>query len=344
MPPAHGLTVCVGAHLLCIAVFILSSASQAQRRQVYVKSTPDQQCPLGCHCRYTFLNYLHNTSATLSANTTLHFLPGKHSAVSPHNMTLVISNVSNLVLTDPKVGPGEPPQASIWCNYTMQFHFRNITVLTVRRILFTECGTSQTSSEKELFPSLFPPFDSSNPPAALQFNSVENITLEHVHITWSDGHGLLALNNLGYCSITTCKFSNNGRTRGARIGGNAHFVFQQNEQSTDNVLLISNSEISHGLDNNNYHSSPTVGGMMIVIRSISVQYQLNISILSCNFHDNEAISGANLRIDLCILRPQVTLIITLKDSTFKRGSTVQYYGGGLTLTDNNLVTQDEFHF
>ena len=193
----------IGAQLLYSAMLVLSSAGQAEHRELYVRSTPDQQCPHG-HLCLTLLHCLHNTSAAFTSNTTLHFLPGHHSAVWPHNTTLVVSNVSNLVLTGPDVGPGEPPQASIWCNYTVQFHFRNTTNIAVRNILFTECGTSIATPGEDLFPSLF---DGVDPPAALQFNTATNMTLEHVHISWSHGLGLLALNSLGFCSITNCKIS-----------------------------------------------------------------------------------------------------------------------------------------
>ena len=277
---ALALTVCVGAQLLCIAVLVLSSAGH---RELYIKSTPDQQCPQGYLC-LTFLDCLHNISAAFTTNTTIHFLPGNHSAVWPHNTTLVVSNISNLVMTGPEVGPREPPQTSISCNYTMQFHFRNTTDFVVRNILVTECGTSMVTPEEELFQS---PFDLPNPPAALQFNTAQNMTLENVHITWSHGLGLLALNSSGYCSITNCKLGNNGKTKGTQIGGNAYLAYHLTEM-TGNVLNISHSKIGYGLHNSTTdHDSTSVGGMKIVIHNLPIQYRLDVLILSCTFYQNE---------------------------------------------------------
>ena len=320
------MSLTVGAQLLYTAVLVLSSAGHAEHRELYVRSTPDQQCQQG-HLCLTLLHCLHNTSAAFTSNTTLHFLSGHHSAVWPHNTTLVISNVSNLVLTGPEVGPGEPPQASIWCNYTIQFHFRNTTDFAVRNILFTECGTSIATSEEELFPSLF---DGFNLPATLQFNTATNMTLEHVHIIWSHGLGLLALNSV-YCSITNCKISKNGRTMGTRIRGNAYFAYQQTEIEhylTDNVLEVSHSEISHGVNNSTidrYKLSTGVGGIMIVVRNLTTQYQLDVLILSCTFHHNEAEDGANLRFDLSEF---TDINLKVIDSTFVNGRAKRY---GLSL-------------
>ena len=44
---ARALTMCVGENLLCIAVLVLSSAGQDEHRELYIKSTPNQQYPQG---------------------------------------------------------------------------------------------------------------------------------------------------------------------------------------------------------------------------------------------------------------------------------------------------------
>ena len=107
----------------CIAIAYCQEHSHTHR-ELYVKSTPTQQCPQHHQC-HTLLSYLKNGTTSFTSNTTLHFLPGNHSAAVPQPMTLVISNISNLALIGPEVGPDEPPVAHIWCNYTMQFQFIN---------------------------------------------------------------------------------------------------------------------------------------------------------------------------------------------------------------------------
>ena len=324
------------ALLLCTAVLILILASviQGEHRELYVKSTPDQQCPQGYLC-LSLINYLHNTSATFTTNTTLHFLSGKHSAVWPHNTTLVISNVSNLVLTGPEVGPGEPPHAIIWCNYTMQFHFTDTTDIAIRYILFTECGTSHTIPEQDL--SLLPSPQSRFPkqPVALQLDATKNVAMETIHITWSSGYGLLVWNSIGSFSITNCKFTSNGKVGGTRTGGNVRFVFEKKADRNlmDNVLVISHSEVSYGLHDHLHQHSDGVGGMMIAVHNLPT-LNIDISILSCIFHHNEANYGANLRIDMEQVYCQEVnfpcLSITLRNTSFVNGKSKEY-GGGLVL-------------
>ena len=114
-------------------------------KDLYVKSTPSQQCPQHHQC-HTLLSYLQDGITAFTSNTTLHFLPGNHSAAVPQPMTLVISSTSNLALIGPEVGPDEPPVAHIWCNYTMQFQFRNVSNITLKSLDIQQCGIPQVYS------------------------------------------------------------------------------------------------------------------------------------------------------------------------------------------------------
>ena len=311
----------IGAQLLCVAVLFLGSAGQTEHRELYVKSTPDQQCPQG-HLCLTLLDCLHNASAAFTTNTTLLFLPGNHSAVFSHNVTLVVSNVSNLVLTGPEVGPGEPPQASIWCNYTMQFHFRNTADLAVKNILFTECGTSLETTEEELFPSMV---NLSNRSAALQFNTAKNMSLENVYITWSHGLGILSLNSLGCCSIINCKLSDNGLTKGIPIVGNAYFAYlltEMEQNLTKNVFRVSHSEISYSPKHTSTDKIGTsASDMMIVTHK---QYHVDVSILNCTFYHSQGYDApANLLFDI-----RGFTYVSVIDSTFENQKSNGY---GLSL-------------
>ena len=137
----------VALHLMllfsCCSATDSSQQHSREHTELYIKATPTQPCPQG-HLCHTLLTYLHNTTVSFSSNTTIHFLPGNHSAVSPQPTTLLISNVSNLVLTGPEVGPGEPPQASIWYNYTMQFRFSNSHNVSLRGLDIQGCGGPNT--------------------------------------------------------------------------------------------------------------------------------------------------------------------------------------------------------
>ena len=131
----HTVSVTVGLLLLCVAA--CATGSTHQNRELYV-STPNQQCPQDYNCSI-LLDYLQNVSATFTSNTTIHFLPGNHSAVLPQPTTLVVYDVTNLVLTGPKMNKNDSlPQ--IKCNFITQFHFRNTTNVTFRNLWFMQCG------------------------------------------------------------------------------------------------------------------------------------------------------------------------------------------------------------
>ena len=179
-------------------------------RELYVKSTPTQQCPQHHQC-HTLLSYLEVGTTSFTSNTTLHFLPGNHSAAVPQTMTLVISNISNLALIGPEVGPDEPPVAHIWCNYTMQFQFTNASNVSLKNIAFQQCGNYDPFAQHILLPcditeTVIPSAVSS----ALLFESVDSIALENVYIMHSHGFGLVAWNCFGNVSLHNSDLSYNG--------------------------------------------------------------------------------------------------------------------------------------
>ena len=119
---------------LQLAVVVISCCSASQQHtERYITSKPIDSCPLGHFC-HTLFEYLLNTTVHFTSNTTLHFLTGNHSAVfsQPTTLPVVISDVSNLALVGPEVGPGEPPLASIWCDYTVQFRISNSHNVTLQ--------------------------------------------------------------------------------------------------------------------------------------------------------------------------------------------------------------------
>ena len=158
-------------------------------RELYVKSTPTQQCPPHHQC-HTLLSYLQNGTISFTSNTTLHFLPGNHSAAVPLPMTLVISNISNLALIGPEVGPDEPPVAHIWCNYTMQFHFKNAINVSLKGLVIQQCSVFKPSTY--IAPCDLSGVPSSYMPSAVFFESVDSIIVENVYMMYSYGYGLVA--------------------------------------------------------------------------------------------------------------------------------------------------------
>ena len=345
-------SICSGLLLLQLCTAVQSLGDIHQQRELYVKSDPTQPCPEDYQC-HTLLVYLQNATTTFITNTTLYFLPGSHSAVLSQARTLVISHVTNLVF----IGPEEhPPVVEIQCNYTMQFHFREVLSLSIRNIKYFRCGTTESDQSEPLFP-----LQPSVPPAALQFNTVHSLVVENVHITHSNGYGLFALNVIDNSSIKNSKLSYNHWKSDSRIGGNALFIFKDIAPSSDiNVILsISSSVFSYGtfinrkmyslfcmlaFDSTHMHDSKDrlecgSGGLGIMIHSISGDsedtaslHSLDISLSNCTFHNNDAYAGGNMIVKILqnTNLPLMVCTLLISNSTFSSGKARQE-GGGLVL-------------
>ena len=184
---------------------------------------------------------------------------------------------------------------------------------------------------EELFTVLLSTF---SPPATLQINAAKNVVLESVHVSWSDGYGLLTLNMMGYCSIVHCMFTFNGWKRYPQDGGNAYFVYQQNDifpNATESTLAISHTVINGGADMDMMNSR----GVKIVVRYIIVQYQLSIILNNCSFHNS---NSANMRMALFGPMPMLSLTLHVMNTVFRKGQ-AQTDGGGLCLISTNVCKE-----
>ena len=114
-----------------LVLLIGSSTISFANRELYVVSA--KHCSRDHHCN-TLQSYLESGTTTFTSNTTIRFGPGTHYAASPRPTTLLISNVSNLLLIGPHVGPDDIPLASIHCNYTLQFRIEHAYNVSVRML------------------------------------------------------------------------------------------------------------------------------------------------------------------------------------------------------------------
>ena len=326
--------------LLLTAVVLVSSIAIAYcqehghtHRELYVKSTPTQQCPQHHQC-HTLLFYLQNGTTSFTSNTTLHFLPGNHSAAMPQPMTLVISNISNLALRGPEVGPDEPPVAHIWCNYTMQFQFTNASNVSLKGLEFRECGIKQLSVTLSCY------ITGSTIPSALLFESVDSIAVENVHIMYSHRFGLVVWNSFGNISVYNSNLSYNGQknfSTDVSIGSNALFYYYTDTLPTGQTdLRIVSSTFGYGSSDDCftwYQQSEVSGGLSVVVdskASLSDTF-ITIAVSESIFHNNRAGDGANMKV---LVRSNSTWLphvyLSILNSSFINGTALEY-GGGLYL-------------
>ena len=244
-----------GVVLVCYIAIAYCQEHGHTHRELYVKSTPTQECPQHHQC-HTLLSYLKNGTTSFTSNTTLHFLPGNHSAAVPQPMTLVISNISNLALVGPVVGPEEPPVAHIWCSYTMQFHFKNASNVSLKGLEIRECGAYNPLILRSIrFPCNIKFEALSAVPSAILFESVKSIAVENVHILYSFGFGLVVWNSFGNVSVYNSVLLYNGWKNFSSdidysIGGNALFYYNMDRLPTEQTeLQVISSTFGYGHGN-----------------------------------------------------------------------------------------------
>ena len=323
--------------LLLTAVILVSSIAIAYcqehghtHRELYVKSTPTQECPQHHQC-HTLLSYLQDWTASFTSNTTLHFLPGNHSAAVPQPMILVISNISNLALIGPEVGPDEPPVAHIFCNYTMQFQFINASNVSLKGLEIQECG-----AYNQIVPiSLQCVATESTMPSAILFESADSIAVENIHILYSFGFGLVVWNCFGNVSIYNSDFSYNGWknfSSNVSIGGNALFYYKLNKLPIKLEVVSSIFGYGHGADCSMlYHEHSIVsGGLSIVVDSEVGLSDITITVSDSIFRNNQAVSGANMMVSVKYSRQLPHVYLSILNSSFINGTALKY-GGGLHL-------------
>ena len=246
--------------------FLSSNIIEAQPLQeFFVRPTDGGECPREQHC-HTLQTYLQDVGHYFRSNTTFHFLPGIHRVSWSNSTSVIVSNLSDLVLSGPS-SDTDLPVVSIECNWNLEFCFTNVKKLTISNIELHKCGFSTTQSE---CPMVMKPFHwgtSKNGhlmfPAALKIANSHTVTLNSVSVQNSYKYGMIGINVLGLFLISNSIFNNN-------TWGQTHEQFTQDnswphddgyilwQKSGGNVLLqyddtVTQDDAWHGLKIN--HSS-----------------------------------------------------------------------------------------
>ena len=173
--------------------------------EYYVKPTErdNTSCPgEPCHTLNYFASNMHNKWS----GAVVRFLPGNHSL----NRSLYISSSSNLHLTsfDP-VTSIQNLIVNIHCPSTANFHFYNVSNITVVGLCFYNCGRSE-------------------PPATLYFQHVTNFWVDYIEINGWPTTDVIQVNN-GF-----------GRSVISHSNLDCHISIQY-QNAIDNSLIISKS-------------------------------------------------------------------------------------------------------
>ena len=347
--------------LLLIGVFQCWKVRSQSEREVFTVTPDDTQehCQSKYQCQ-TLQNYLQNVGYYFNSSTVIHFLPGVHVAHASEDISIIISNVTDLTLRGDLSELGRPA-VSIYCNLSFEFCFVNVHNLVIENIEFRRCGFRKSDSECPMYiKGRLTAVMRINPqltvPAALKLMSTHTVSITNVSIIDSYKYGMIAINTLGLCLISRSIFKNNswGQVWNETLetttswpyadyipwgsaGGNALFLYDDTATQNDtwHGLKITHSEISYG-QNYQHCSDPVLrhqgcdgAGLGVYIKPISSGPlpTLYFVIEHTVFHDNTAPAGANLFVGHDYEGYKQTIKIYIHNSSFYNGRALHNGGG-----------------
>ena len=305
--------------------FLSSNITEAQPLQeFFVSPTDGGECPREQHC-YTLQTYLQDVGHYFRSNTTFHFLPGIHRVSWSDSTSIIVSNISDLVLSGP-LSDTNLPVVSIECNWNLEFCFTKVRNLTISNIELNKCGFSTTQSECPMVIKRFRSgmstarlqFTHLTFPAAIKIANSHTVTLNSISVQNSYKYGMIGINVLGLL-IRNSIFNNNtwGQVHeqfDPWPGDNGYVLAWQ--KSGGNVLLqyddtITRDDIWHSLKiyhsifsyarnyQNCIHGSfdQECGGAGVAIFLPRSLPKLYIVLEKSIFHNNIARDGAHLLVN-----------------------------------------------
>ena len=206
-------------------------------------------------------------------------------------------------------------QASIWCNYTMQFGIENAHNISLRCLEILRCGVI-SGVHNFSHPSLAPP-------SAFGLYNIRTVIVDNVHISYSQGSGLVALNCFESIILKNSKFDQNCKVVEGKGDENCSNVYLDIEGETKLEVLDSYFSNCHG-------GGGYSGGLNIDMhgyQTLNVSVYITSSIFSNNSGTQD---GGNMRI-MTKSRDTTTYIllfcIQIHNSSFSDGYADR--GGGL---------------
>ena len=167
-------------------------------------------CPREQNCR-TLRMYLQDVEHYFRSNTTFHFLPGIHRVSWSESTSVIVSNISDLVLSGPS-SETNLPLVSIECNWNLELCFSTVRKLTISNIELNKCGFNTTESVCPMV--MKSPYERSRNshlrlPAAIKMVNSHTVALNSFSVQNSYKYGMIGINVLGIFVITNSIFTNN---------------------------------------------------------------------------------------------------------------------------------------
>ena len=182
----------------------------------------------------TLSNFIEDRNDHFVSNSLFIFLPGIH-WLTENVMTLHVQNVTNLSFQSENCeNDSECPTPVIQCENDGGFDFENITNLSMKNLIFKECGRIL----------LHHPYPTR---VTLRIETIWNLILSQLTIEYSTGVGLLAYRLYGTSTIDNCLFQYNQGTSDY-IGGNAiiSYVSCSSNNASFAMLTITSTQFLYG--------------------------------------------------------------------------------------------------
>ena len=320
--------------IVCFATLVNFHIFCKAHKIMFIKpTTPNDNstCPSPCYTLLQLYDKHVDNGSFIDSNTTLYFMGGEHTIELQKPGHLVIKDITNLALLN-----SDPYGAKIVCEMqSFGLAFLNITNLTLRNIVLSNCGTklSMQLAQDALARQTDQMMKISNQPKAALFAvNVFSLTMIAVEVSNSSGHGFLGMNIIGNSQILYTIFRENN------INSYSHCWSQYLTQSEavdcggGNVLLLYSDT----------HMCPRVP----VTFNLTVNYSLfvkGVDFVEGVYIPQRSLLGSGLGIGMYQLTYGVK--VTLTESTFSGNSAVShganlFFGLYHTVVNSSVVIKN----
>ena len=276
----------------------------------YVKRSNKSQCPADIpftKCQ-TLDWYSAHFNASFMPNTKMLFEEGGHDLKN----TIVIDNCYNFTMIgNGSVGNlngGLPqPTSTIYCDKhsSAGFFFSNSSDVSIKNLEFKFCSGQNDQ------------YNWHNISASLSFDSVENLSLDHVVVSGAKGHGLYTRDIFGSNNVVESAFLNSSKHQNFRQTGNARFNFST--QLPTSSLVLNSSWFMYREASLEYLMD---GGLVIAIFCPNI----HVTLVNVTAKGNTGDLGGNIYIFLILFNANSSNIV-INNSRIMDGYALK--GGGL---------------
>ena len=263
---------------------------------VYVKRSNKSQCPADIQiteCQ-TLDRYSTHFNGSFMSNTKMLFEEGEHKLKN----TIVIDDCHNFTMigngSAENLNGGLPqPTSTIYCDKQSSagFFFSNSSNVIIKNLKFKSCSGQSDH------------YNWYNVSASLCFDSIENLSLDHVVVSGAKGHGLYTKDIFGSNYVVESAFLNSSRHQNFSQSGNARFNFSAQQLLTSSLVLNS-SWFMHKETSLEYFKLMD-GGLVIAIFCPNI----HVTLVNITAKRNTGWLGGNIAIFLTVFNTDSSSIV-----------------------------------